>query len=404
MKFGLPFLWFSLLATATPLAAQAIEDPGPHAVGWRDVLFDDQIFQQGSISARIFYPALQAGKDTPADPSGGPFPLIGFQHGWLGSPDDYDELCTHLASWGFLVASTGTETGLFPNHAQYARDTRSLLHWVDAASQTSGSWLQDMSWDGPWAASGHSMGGGVLARLIGIENRIEVIVGLQSASQSGSEPLQNMQSFSGRAYQIAGSEDWIVPPAVVYDWFANADAALRNQFYQVEGMGHTGCTDTPSIFETMPPAEQKRLHRRLLTGLLRFEMLGHFELLPDLFGEGIQIEPVVYQADHEMPVFWADESRNGSGDLAVGLAARNGERALMAWSLVPAAQQTAYGLLGLDPASLVVFSDTVLPLGGKVREILPTQPAWSGQPLYLQGLSIGVNNTQLSATRTLNIP
>ena len=192
-----------------PAASAAIEDPGVLPVGWRDISFDDDIFGQGTILARIYYPALDAGRDTPADPSQGPYPLIAFQHGYLGEPRDYDDLCTHLASWGVLVASTGTETGFFADVDQYARDTRSLLHWVDRESGDSQSWLHAMAWDGDWGASGHSMGGGTLGLLIGIEPRVRTIVGLQSAGPEG-EGADHMRAFTGIAAQVAGSQQ---PPS-----------------------------------------------------------------------------------------------------------------------------------------------------------------------------------------------
>ncbi len=50
---------FLILLTAPFLSAQAIEDPGPHPVGWRDVTFVDQIFNQGTITAETFTLGIQ---------------------------------------------------------------------------------------------------------------------------------------------------------------------------------------------------------------------------------------------------------------------------------------------------------------------------------------------------------
>ena len=393
-----------LLILSARVPAQEIEDPGPFPVGWRSVTFQDQVFGQGTIRGRVYYPAHSAGRDTPADPSAGPYPLVAFQHGWLGAPDGYDDLCTHLASYGFVVASTGTQTGLFPDTAQYARDTRSFLHWVDGESQDPGSWLAGMAWSGEWGASGHSMGGGTLARLIGIESRIGVIIGLQSAVEGAVLPDQNMQAFPGRHYQIAGSVDFIVRTATVYHWFQNAVSASRNLFFEVQGMGHLGPTDTPPNNEPMPGADQHRLHRRLVTGIFRAEMLDEQDLFVDVLGEGISVEAVLYQSDCVDPPFWAVESQLQAGNLAVGMAAEGGDRALLAWSLVPGSVPTQFGELGLDPAALVVFQDTRLSAFGFLEELLPIQSGWSGQTVYLQGLPVANGSGQLSRVVSLSLP
>jgi hypothetical protein len=388
---------------APALSAQAIEDPGPFIAGWRDVTFDDVIFGQGIITGRMYYPALSAGQGAAADPSGGPYPLTAFQHGWLGRPSNYDLLCEHIASWGFVVASTGTETGLFPNTDQYARDTRSFLHWVEAEAGNPSSWLTGMTGSGDWAAAGHSMGGGTLALLIGIEPRVRTIVGLQSAS-SGNTGVQNMQVFTGNAFQVAGEVDWIVPPATVYDWFREADSARRNVFFLVEGMGHTGCLDDPSNSEPLPGPEQHRMHRRLVTGLLRAETFADESLFADILGEGIAVEPLRFQSDCRIPPFWSRISTFQTGNLVAGLAGKGGANAFLACSLVPASITTPYGQLGLDPGSATVFHAAPLKLLGWHEEILPIQPAWSGQILYLQGLVTGGGNGVLTGIVEIDIP
>jgi hypothetical protein len=228
MKRSLLSLLLLFFLTCLPVIAQEIEDPGPYPVGWRDVTFVDKIFGQGTITGRMYYPALSAGHMADPDPSSGPYPLVGFMHGWLSSPDMYDNLCTHIASWGFVVASTGTETGFFLDMDQFARDTRSFLHWVDSESNEPGSWLFGMAWDGDWAASGHSMGGGTLSFLIGIEPRVRTIVGLQALFTA--KGVDNMRDYTGNPYQIAGEVDMLVPWETVHDWFVEAVSARHNVF------------------------------------------------------------------------------------------------------------------------------------------------------------------------------
>ncbi len=403
MKRSLLSLLLLFFLTCLPALAQEIEDPGPYPVGWRDVTFVDEIFGQGTITGRMYYPALSAGHMADPDPSSGPYPLVGFQHGWLSSPDMYDNLCTHIASWGFVIASTGTETGFYMDMEQFARDTRSFLHWVDSESNEPGSWLFEMAWDGDWAASGHSMGGGTLSFLIGIEPRVRTIVGLQALFVT--KGIGNMQAFTGNPYQIAGEVDMLVPWETVHDWFEEAVSARHNVFYVVEGMGHGGCTDFPPNNEPLPGPEQARMHRRLVTGVLRTELLGQEDLFIDLLGEGIEVEPVYRQTDCEDPIFWADISEYMSDNLAIGTAGSRGGLAVMAWSLVPGSVHTPFGELGLDPDSLNIFYSRPLTRWGWHEEMVPIEPSWSGQTLYLQGLvRYGSGEGQLTRVVELEIP
>jgi hypothetical protein len=400
-----PVLIISLIFLTAPfLSAQAIEDPGPHPVGWRDVTFVDQIFGQGTIVGRMFYPALSPGQMMDPDPALGPYPLIGFQHGWLGKPSDYDNLCTHMASWGFVVASTGTETGWNLDPEEFAKDTRSFLHWVDSESDDPTSWLYGMAWDGDWAASGHSMGGGTLALLIGYEPRIKTMIGLQPYPVGGAS-VPNMKAYEGSAFQVAGSVDTIAPPSMAHSFFENAISAWRNIYFLVIGMGHMGPTDYPPNNEPLPGPEQARLHRRLVTGLFRAEVKGEEDLYADLLGEGMEVEPVDREVDCENPPFWSRMSAYLPQNLVTGLGGRDGDYSLLMLSLVPASIPTSYGILGLDPGALFIFYSSYLPLEGWCEEYLKLPNSASGVTLYLQGIVVrGTGIGQLTRTVELVVP
>jgi len=387
---ALPLVFALLLLP--PLAAQEIEDPGPFPVGWRDVTFLDTVFGRGTIDGRIFYPAQSAGKDAPADPASGPYPLVAFEHGFTDTPSDYKMLSKHVASWGFVVASIGTETGLSATMQVEALDTRSLLHWVDDQSATPGTWLAGMAAPGDWAASGHSMGGGSLMYLIAAEPRVRLIVPLEPyrgpllGGSAGGEA--NLAAFDGRAFFVAGEVDGVVPPFTkVHVYFEEAGLAPRDLFYLVLGGGHSGSTDSPPTNEPLSAPEQQRVHRLVVAGVLRAESLGEEDLFYDLLGEGLLADPLSFESDSEDPPFWAQESALQPGTLAEGLAGGPGDRALLAWSLVPASKPTPFGILGLKKSALVkVFDGSLSSPDGAVEVRVPGRASWRGRTLYLQGL------------------
>ncbi len=361
-------LWLALVSAPAAQPTAPIESGGPFAVGVSDVVFSDAIFGQGTIRGRLYYPAATAGEDAAPDPSGGPFPLVAFQHGYLGRPENYDALCAHVAGWGFVVASTGTETGLFPDQPQYARDTRSLLHYTDARASDPADPFFGMAADGPWAAAGHSMGGGVLPLLIGIEPRVRTIIGLQSAFVNDVR-VDYLNAFTGNHYQIAGSVDRIVPPGQVERYFDEATAARRSVYFEVQGMGHSGCTDDTPTNEPLPAPEQQRLHRRLVTGLLRAELKGEENLYAEMLGEGIESEPVEFETRCPNPPLWVRPSADTPDALVVGTAGTPGDEVALAWSDQPASISTPYGEIGIR-----LRRDRVLYQG-------PAQPDGTGEAL-----------------------
>lgn len=383
---ALALVW---LLYALPSLAQAIEDPGPYVVGYRDITFTDTNFGRGPVRGRIYYPALSAGVNAP--PRLGPYPLTAFQHGYTGAPPDYDALNTHTASWGFVVASIGTETSLAATMQAEAQDTRALLHWVDDESKKPASFLYQMAWDGAWSAAGHSMGGGALMYLIGYEPRVRTIVPLQSyrgpllGGSSGG--TRNLKDFTGSAYFVAGSVDDVVPADTVLPYYQEAQAAGRNVYTLVLGMGHYGPLDDLVIDDPLPAADQSRLHRRFVTGFLRAEQLGQPNLYVDLLGEGLTTEPVQFQTRNRNPILWVAPSQLTSGKLVVGLAGIAGQNSQLGFSLAPAQIPTSFGILGLDLDLGAILQTAKLPSTGVTETLFDPTGYAQGTPLYFQGLA-----------------
>ena len=90
-----------------------------------------------------------------AAPSAG-FPGVAFAHGFQLNPPDYDQLLTHIASWGFVVCSTDYPNSLFSfdhrNVATALTNTRAAM----AAGTIAGVPKVDAT---HIAAAGHSAGG-----------------------------------------------------------------------------------------------------------------------------------------------------------------------------------------------------------------------------------------------------
>ncbi|WP_287129365.1 hypothetical protein [Candidatus Cyanaurora vandensis] len=406
---NLTWLWLVVwVLSAAPALARAIEDYGSYPVGWRDVVFVDENFGRGSIRGRIYYPALKSGPDAPPNPDLGPYPLTAFQHGYASSPLNYDELNIHTASWGFVVASIGTQVGNNATRQDEARDSRALLHWVDDESRNPASFLYQMSWQGQWGAVGHSMGGAALMYLIAYEPRVSTIVPLSPArgprSGGSIEGSENLAIYTGSAFFVSGDVDTIVPKEWVRSYFEEAVLARRNFYTNVLGMGHNGPSDNVPNSEPLPAEDQQRLNRRFATGFLRAEMLGEQNLYVDLMGEGARVEPLEQESASLEPALWVAPSRSKPGVLVVGMAGTRGQEGQFGYSTALAAAVTPFGVLGLDPELGDFSEEDNLRFNGVLEEEFLLADYNSGSSLYFQGLAQDDDSGTLTRVDTYIIP
>ncbi|MCB9871639.1 MAG: hypothetical protein H6983_09150 [Ectothiorhodospiraceae bacterium] len=395
----------ALVSLPLVVAASSLEAPGPHAVGVRDVRFVDQIFGRGEVVGRVYYPALVTGSEAPPDPAGGPYPLVAFQHGFLADPSLYDLLSAHVASHGHVVVSTGTGTGLLPDREAFALDTRGFLHWADGQSATAGSFLAGMvDATAPWAAIGHSMGGGNLFDLVGAEPRVRVLIALQAAS-SDADAVAAARAFDGSVLHVIGAQDQFVPAWMSTSWLvATSESAARNLAVVVEGMGHLGATDLDLPIDALPVADQRRLHRRLVTGFLRSEVRGETRWWSDLVGLGADGEPMAGFSAGRAPVLWADLVAGPGNALDVGVAARPGQLALVLAALGPGSIATPFGPLELDPASALLAGVAALGGTGIGRTTVPLAAPPAGSGPRLQALVYGADAGALTPPVEIGAP
>jgi dienelactone hydrolase len=283
---------------------------GPHSVAFEDVSFVHP--EQGAVQGRLYFPGTAG---TP-DLSAGPYPLIAFQHGWLGQTWMYDEICEEVASHGFAVASINTETGLTLDMEVFARDTIALMEHVEEGSADPSAWLGGLVDGGDWTALGHSMGGGTLGLLVGLEPRITTIVGFMPYL---GEPgyYEAMSRYDGSALFLAGTDDTTSPTEMVEDWFYAADGADRALFFDIQEVGHQAVTDFSTEDGRMDPGLQLSLMKHLTTAFVLSEVRGEEDRWADLVGPGAPPMEADQRSASHQPVLWAELDGNR---LQVGVA------------------------------------------------------------------------------------
>lgn len=393
-------LCLAAVCLATTATAQSIEDAGPFPVGFRDRTFSHAFALTDPVTARFYYPALTSGLGATADPSGGPFPVVALVHGSGTFPFDYDLLCNHIASWGFVVGSVGT-IGSFTT--TIPADMQGMLHWIDEESEVPGSFLFDMASDDPWSAIGHSSGAISLFHLADLESQVETMLALEP-SWNG---VTDVDNFTGELLVVGATDDVVTPPAThALNYFDDSTSAPRRLYLEVQGGGHNGVLDIPfGVPPTLSDAEQHRVHRRVVTGFLRAERFGESELYQDILGAGIATDPLIaVSKSGEDPPHWVTESSTTPGKLAWGFAREPGDFAVWMAAAGTVAVPTDYGIFGLDPLTMIIVLANFTGPSGVAELTANVNPALSGFTFYFQGLAAGISDAKLTETLSFTFP
>jgi len=378
--------------------AQVPEDSGPYPAGVSAVQFSHVLAANDPVMARIFYPAEVEGTDTPPRVVDGPYPLLGFSHGYFAPPQFYSELCKHLASHGFVVASIGTEAGLFQNVDRQAHDTHALLYWMEEQSATSGTFFEGTLDDSEWAVFGHSFGCVANMKILEWDDAFSVAVAMEPRMND----LPTLSTYDGVLHVIAGSNDIVNPPQNnAVPFYDGATATRRRTYTVIEGAGHNGPLDFPSAINPLSHAEQHRLHRRLVTGLLQTEVLGQEDECYHLFGGGAAGEPLVSEAVCPQPILWTELSGT---DLIVGGASVPGLR----WAVAAGVGTTPFSspswFPGIDPLNArLLTKGLVTPSGlGETTAALPANAP--GTTLQIRGGAFSLKSITWTRLATLPVP
>lgn len=390
------------MSLVAPIAANDFDQPGAFTIGWTDISF--QAPSTTTIQGRIYYPALAAGQDAQVDPSEGPFKLVGMIQGANGAPDFYDELCTHVASWGFVVASIrgGSASAQF-----LGAWTGELLIWMDAQNTVPGAMFEGMVAPAPWAAMGHSRGGAALSFLVKNETRVRAIMGFEAADRRlDAETRKTFRDYDGSVLAVAGDNDNVTPPSIVFSWYRRPQLTPRKTYQEIVGGGHRGPVDldlTPTEEDPLSNVEQQRIHFKLAVAFLVAEFVGQENAWNDILGQGGTSEPLVGKSNLEEPALWVGPFTTAS-TFSVGLGGSALDYGVLAASPRPASIATAFGTLGLDPVGLAVVGQ-MGPLGTTATlEINIPTLALTGLDVWLQGISLRTPGGKLTRSVSVRVP
>jgi dienelactone hydrolase len=287
MKSLLLFCCGMLLGAALYGQASTAAD-GPFAAGDRAVTFTNNGLATPAVDAQLFYPATSAGTGTPI--AAGQFPVIAFGHGFNLNYLDYQILCRHYASWGYVVISPDVQNGFNVDHAEYAKELAACLDYVLAEGNASASPLFQHIID-KTGVLGHSMGGGASALVPANYPGIDAVSGL-AAAETNPSAIAALSTYTGPYQIISGSSDNTAPENTNQLPMYNA-ALGPKQFVSITGGAHCKFTDGTTICDLVSSAGsvtrafQVYMAKKYTTAFFNYYLKADVNALPFLCGDSL---------------------------------------------------------------------------------------------------------------------
>jgi dienelactone hydrolase len=206
-------------------------------------------------------------------------PAVVFGHGWLQPSERYHGLLRHLASWGIVAASPGTQRGPLPSHRLYAADLRTALDVCVGVRLGDG----DISVDpGKLGLAGHSTGGGAAVLAAADDSRVRAVATV-SAAEVRPSALSAAARCAMPGLHLVGGRDLIAPgvahaAAIAEEWAG--PVTLRS----VPKATHLGVTEgrhwSQLLLDGKPERTTQRTAKAMLTAFFLVHLAGERKYLP----------------------------------------------------------------------------------------------------------------------------
>ena len=300
-------------AVTAAFASPALADnsqPGPYPVSQRTVTVTRA--NNTTFTAQIRYPATSSAATSPFAAAAAPAPALSFGHGFLTAVDLYDSTMDHLASHGYIVIATTSESSLFPSHSNFALDIRQCLTWLEQQNTLKTSWLVGRVDSARFAVGGHSMGGGAAALAAAADARIKCLVTL-AAAETNPSAAAAAASVQVPSRFIVGSQDTIVAPATTQNQYNACDAP--RQFVTIAGGSHCGFIDSAIIAcdsGSISRADQLAKTHALMLEFLDTHLRGDASDFAAVWGAGAPVAGTTTTRDARTVLTLTDGALNGA--------------------------------------------------------------------------------------------
>lgn len=233
-----------------------------------DVKIEEVNFKNSEDLFRIYYPAFQVGEI---------YPIISWGNGTDATPDRYNEILTHLASWGFIVIDSYSKT------TGTGKEIMEGIEYLIGQNQQADSlFYQKVNVD-EIGVAGHSQGStGVINAHTHFKNgsliKTIVSIALPDLKYCDPEDVYDTALIQIPFLIMGGTRDFLISPLS-----SNQDA-----------LQHTS-TNTPVMMGMAKGAAHTAIegdggnHRGYLTAWMRYHLLGDQEAKKAFYGEDAEM-------------------------------------------------------------------------------------------------------------------
>jgi dienelactone hydrolase len=289
-RLGFSLILFAAIVVLTnPLLGQS--SAGSFSVGERDITFTDNGLQTPSVATHVWYPGVGSGTGVPV--AVGSFPVIAVGHGFNLNYLDYGQICSHLASWGYIVISPNVQNGFNVSHLEFAKELGACLNYFQLEGANNASdFFQHV--DTMTGVCGHSMGGGASCLVPSVYPQIDAVSGF-AAAETNPSAIAALPAYSGPYQVISGSSDNTAPENTNQTPMYNAAAGIK-QWVSITGGAHCKFTDGSTICDlvssagSVTRAAQIQLTKRYVTAFFNYNLKGESAALTFLCGDSLQAD------------------------------------------------------------------------------------------------------------------
>ncbi len=181
------------------------------SIGNTKMNFTDPERNDRDIPVEVYYPADTSGEDVSLTKmNDGKFPLLIFTHGYLSKIKSYNNIREMLVPHGYIIVFPDTETGLFANHSELAKDIVFLANEFPGLAKDKESLFHDRI-DTSLCLMGHSMGGGCSFLAAEMLNSVDGIITL-AAYDTDPSSIEACSKIMAPTLLFGGSKDPVTRP------------------------------------------------------------------------------------------------------------------------------------------------------------------------------------------------
>ncbi|HHI80546.1 MAG TPA: hypothetical protein ENK02_11255 [Planctomycetes bacterium] len=396
-----------LRLSLTFLLSSALAAQATFQVGYRDVVLTNPT-ATGSrkLACRIAYPAVTSGKDAPMVGRIGGWKTCVFLHGFNSLGRQYTELAYRFASKGWILVLSDTAQTDFKLQIE---DGKALLPALEWENKRKGSpFYRSMKVDRV-ALLGHSFGGANIFHVLAANPGYVAGVSYSPYLGKNTDYVKKVAPLIRVPMLVIGGAGEKIAP-----WKTHAKASFDQLSSFLRFKIFYLCNQNADHYNLVAwVLRAKKVDREVFDNsqdiaqsFLEFVQHGDPMAIDEFAGPTARREKhfQALESDVEEPLYFRTGSDKIGGRVEFHTIARLG-LAVHWFAFRPSLLQTPFGVLRLDPLSLSLLGQTLVPANGWSRSglVLPNSSSLRGLKIYFQVLAAGRKGYRFGNSISLTI-